>query len=178
GNNNAYCQDNEISWFDWALVEDNAELMQFVRSLIHFRKLEPSVRREEFLTGQAAKPGELPDVTWYDASGEAINWEQDDQTLICLLRGSRSENAPELAHRHVLILMNASPEHQEFVLPAKARSFDWRLLVDTAADSPQDVFPEADGPPLARRRKLKLAGRSLVACVADVKTTRRRAAGG
>ncbi|MDH3719419.1 MAG: glycogen debranching enzyme, partial [Planctomycetota bacterium] len=178
GNNNAYCQDNEISWFDWTLVEDNADLIQFVRALIHFRKIEPSVRREEFLTGKAEKPGELPDVSWYDASGEVIDWEQDDQTLICLLRGSRSENAPASVYRHVLILFNVGETPSEFVLPTKARSFDWRQLVDTAAESPHDVFPDGDGPPLPRRRKVKLAGRSLVAYVADVKTPRRRAVGG
>ncbi len=136
------------------------------------------MRREDFLTGEAEKPGELPDVSWYDASGEAIDWEQEDQTLTCLLRGSRSENEPGSAYRHVLILVNVGENPSEFVLPAKARSFDWRLLVDTAAESPQDVFPEGDGPPLPRRRKIKLAGRSLVAYVADVKTIRRRAAGG
>ncbi|MCE9545957.1 MAG: glycogen debranching protein GlgX, partial [Planctomycetia bacterium] len=64
GNNNAYCQDNEISWFDWSLVQENADLVRFVRSLIKFRKAEPTVRRENFLRGTADSPGELPDVSW------------------------------------------------------------------------------------------------------------------
>jgi glycogen operon protein len=178
GNNNAYCQDNEISWFDWKLVEDNVDLVDYVRSLIAFRKSEPTVRREDFLSGRAEKPGELPDVSWYDTSGEVINWKEGDHTLTCLLRGLRSEDEPALTGRHVLIMFNPGEEPSDFVLPAKARSFDWRLLVDTTAKSPHDIFAKGDGPPLPRRRKLEVAGRAMVAYVAEVKKTRRRRAGG
>jgi len=180
GNNNAYCQDNEISWFDWALTEDedNIELIRFVQSLIHFRKIEPSVRREDFLTGLSDRPGELPDVSWYGANGESLNWDEDAPTLVCLLRGSRSEDSPRDECRHMLILINAGETSHEFVLPAKSRSFEWRQLADTAAKSPNDVFPDGDGPPLPQRRKLKLADRSLVAYVAELKSPRRRKAGG
>jgi isoamylase len=57
GNNNAYCQDNEISWFDWTLVEQNEDLVRFVRGLIHFRLNQPTVRRKQFLTGQPEGKG-------------------------------------------------------------------------------------------------------------------------
>ena len=53
GNNNAYCQDNEISWFDWELVERNSGLLRFAKSLIAFRKRQPAVRRDSFLVGEA-----------------------------------------------------------------------------------------------------------------------------
>src|SRR5690606_37200735 len=52
GNNNAYCQDNEISWFDWTLVEQNEDLVRFMKALIDFRLHQPTVRRKQFLTGQ------------------------------------------------------------------------------------------------------------------------------
>ena len=57
GNNNAYCQDNAISWFDWRLVEKNAEMLRFVQALVAFRRRQPNVRRGAFLTGKAAQAG-------------------------------------------------------------------------------------------------------------------------
>ncbi len=178
GNNNAYCQDNEISWFDWRLIHENEELVRFVRELIAFRKAEPTVRRESFLKGVAERPGELPDVSWYDASGEPVNWSHTEPTLVCLLRASPNGVDPADASRHVLILINVDERPQEFVVPPKARSFDWRLFIDTAAESPADIFALGNGPRLARRLKMRLRERSLVCCVAEQGTPRRRIAGG
>ena len=72
GNNNAYCQDNAISWFDWKLVERNEEMLRFCQAMIAFRKAQPTVRRETFLTGHPHKPGDLADVSWYSPDG--IPW--------------------------------------------------------------------------------------------------------
>src|SRR5207237_1013614 len=81
GNNNAYCQDNDTSWFDWRLAEQNTELLRFTQALIKFRRNQPTVRREHFLTGQPLVEGGLPDVSWYSALGTAVDWSGDDQTL-------------------------------------------------------------------------------------------------
>ena len=177
GNNNAYCQDNEISWFDWSLVNENVDLVRFVQSLITFRKQEPSVRRESFLKGVARKPGELPDVSWYDATGDTIDWDEDDGCLTCLLRAQADREGNALG-RHVLMILNAGSKETNFVLPGKARSFDWRLLIDTAANSPDDVFAAGDGPPMPRHGNLKLAARSMTCYAADPKPAKRRRAGG
>ena len=74
GNNNAYCQDNAISWFDWRLVQRNEPLVRFVQALIAFRRSEPTVRRTDFLTGQPVRPGGLPDASWFSpgASGRLV----------------------------------------------------------------------------------------------------------
>jgi isoamylase len=177
GNNNAYCQDNEISWFDWSLVNDNQDLVRFVRTLIEFRKSEPTLRREYFLEGVAQKPGELPDVSWYDLRGEPIDWDCNENTLTCLLRAVGDSKGLAMG-RHALILFNPSDHDAEFVLPAKSRSFDWHLFFDTAAESPGDIFTDGSGPPLAHHRKLKLGQRSMVCYVAALKTTNRGHAGG
>jgi len=177
GNNNAYCQDNEISWFDWNLIDENKELVRFVRSLITFRKAEPTVRREDFLRGAAEKPGELPDVSWFASDGKAINWNEDDSCLVCLLKAHALPDDTGTA-RHVLILINGGQQPREFVLPPVARSQPWQLLLDTAADSPDDIFPDGDGPSLASRRKLNLQDRSILCYVAEQNAPRRRKAGG
>jgi len=177
GNNNAYCQDNTISWFDWSRVEEHADLVRFTHTLIEFRKAEPTLRRESFLEGVAHKPGELPDVSWYDLSGETVCWDKDEKTLTCLLRAvGDSEGSP--GGRHILILFNANDQDTEFVLPAKSRSFNWRLLFNTAAPSPEDIFPDGNGPPLPRHRTLQVGFRSMVCYTAALKTSNRGHAGG
>ena len=70
GNNNAYCQDNDISWFDWKLVEKHEGLRRFCQALIAFRKAEPTVRQTNFLRGQPRRPGGLPDVSWFAPAGQ------------------------------------------------------------------------------------------------------------
>ena len=177
GNNNAYCQDNTISWFDWSRVEEHADLVRFTHTLIEFRKAEPTLRRESFLEGVAHKPGELPDVSWYDLSGETVCWDKDEKTLTCLLRAvGDSEGSP--GGRHILILFNANDQDTEFVLPAKSRSFNWRLLFNTATPSPEDIFPDGNGPPLPRHRTLQVGFRSMVCYTAALKTSNRGHAGG
>ncbi len=178
GNNNAYCQDNELSWFDWRLVEQHDELLHYVRELIAFRKAEPTVRRETFLKGAAERQGELPDVSWYGATGEPVNWDDDQPMLVCLLCASPGDDEPAEPARHLLILINVDDRPREFVVPPKARSFDWRLFIDTAAESPSDIFSGGSGPQLGQRLKMRLQERSLVCCVADYSPARRRQAGG
>lgn len=74
GNNNPYCQDNEISWYDWNLGESNKEQLEFVRELIAFRKAHPSLRRNRFLTGQVETNG-LPDAIWWHPEGHVMRSE-------------------------------------------------------------------------------------------------------
>jgi isoamylase len=162
GNNNAYCQDNDISWFDWTLVEKNADLLRFVKSIIQFRRDQPTVRREQYLTGRPEHDGALPDVSWYSALGTAVDWHGHDGTLICLLKAPPNQFSPDgTPARNVLLLVNATGSPREFILPPVAKGTQWRLFIDTAADAPSDVYPEYDGPPPPRSRRLTLSYRSL-----------------
>ena len=87
GNNNAYCQDNAMSWIDWRLVERNAEMLRFTQGLIEFRKQQPTVRRDSFFTGQPTVEDGLPDVSWYDPDGTPMDWANVNQSLVCILGG-------------------------------------------------------------------------------------------
>jgi isoamylase len=143
GNNNAYCQDNTVSWFDWKRVDRNAEMVRFCQALIAFRKRQPTVRRPIFLTGSATQPEEMPDVSWYCSNGTPVDWNEINHALTCLL-GTAGIDDP--AARSVLLLIHGGQTSQEFTLPSPARDIPWRLFVDTAAASPHDVFPKEDGP--------------------------------
>jgi isoamylase len=167
GNNNAYCQDNEISWFNWDLVKQNESLLRFASALIKFRRTQPTVRREHYLTGKPAFEGDLPDVSWFSALGTAVDWHGDDATLTALLKAVEPEHDPLKQSRDVLILVNASTQPREFILPPVAKGTRWKLLLDTAAAHPYDVYPDLDGPPPPRSRRLTLSYRSMCVFVAD-----------
>ncbi len=165
GNNNAYCQDNYTSWFDWKLVRRHAHLVRFCKALIAFRRSQPTVRRRRFLRGQPEAGHGLPDVSWFSATGEPMDWQRADASLMCLLAApARKDGTP--AGRHVLLLTHAGLEPREFRIPAMARTISWRRFIDTAAHPPADIYPELDGPLLSGEAVL-LAPRSLQCFVSD-----------
>ncbi|MBX7168544.1 MAG: glycogen debranching protein GlgX [Pirellulales bacterium] len=146
GNNNAYCQDNEISWFDWSLVNEHVDLVRFAQALIAFRNSQPTVRRTRFLSGETPAPGGLPDVSWYGPSGGTVDW--SSHSLTCILGAiPATEIGPNnQVPRHVMLCFHSGLEPLPFVVPLAVRDVPWRLLVDTAAPSPRDIFPACDGP--------------------------------
>lgn len=93
GNNNAYCQNNEISWFDWTLLEKYPQLVRFVSALIGFRRSEPTLRRQHFLSGEpATRNSRFRDVTWYRFDGKPFNWtDASTSTLVCMLAALTEE---------------------------------------------------------------------------------------
>ncbi len=147
GNNNAYCQDNAISWFDWRLVERHAEMLRFVQSLNAFRRRQPNVRRGAFLTGKATQPGVMPDVSWFNPDGSPVNWSTPGSSLTSVF-GTSGVTDP--AARAVMIMLHSGSQPYQFVVPPDASSYTWRLFIDTAAEMPDDIYPEADGPALGK----------------------------
>ncbi len=147
GNNNAYCQDNATNWFDWRLVERNAEMLRFVQALNAFRRRQPNVRRGAFLTGKAAEAGEMPDVSWFNPDGKPVEWSAVGSSLTSVFGTS---GVADPAARAVLVMLHSGAQPQEFTPPPAAASINWRLFIDTAAEMPDDIYPEADGPALGR----------------------------
>jgi glycogen operon protein len=165
GNNNAYCQDNALSWFDWTLVEQNRDLVRFTQALVKFRREQPTVRRKEFLRGEPHPETGLPDVNWYNALGTAVDWHNGDNTLIVLLRKQQMLAVADEDAKDVLLLINATGSPREFILPAIAKGTKWRQFIDTAADSPKDIYPKCDGPAPPKSGKLTLDYRSTMVFV-------------
>ncbi|HID76935.1 MAG TPA: glycogen debranching protein GlgX [Planctomycetaceae bacterium] len=166
GNNNAYCQDNPVSWFNWRLVIKHDGLRRFVEALISFRRNEPTVRQEQFLTGQPAEPGRLPDVSWYAAGGQPIDWTADERSLTCLLAAVPRARRYDPPTHHVLLMCHAGVEPQRFVIPEIARGLPWRQFIDTAAPVPDDIYPNLNGPEPPADWTVTLESRSLVCYVA------------
>jgi glycogen operon protein len=171
GNNNAYCQDNEISWFDWALVDKHADLVRFCQALIEFRRNEPAVRRAKFLQGTRLADHGLPDVAWYGPDGNGVDWHFGGLSLICLFGAvpppkDKSAKKKTATSRHVLIMLHGESEPREFLVPEELRSLNWRTFIDTTSPPPRDIYPKLDGPKLPRL-KIEMLGRSLMCFVAE-----------
>jgi len=179
GNNNAWCQDNAVSWLDWSLVESHAGLVRFVRELVRFRRENPTLRRRFFLQGGSSASGTAPDVEWFGPGGEPIDWASVDGSLACffaapsperLIAGNNLEaGGMEGVARDMLILAHAGLQSISFVLPQPAvvRDRPWRLFLHTGRESPEDIHPDGSGPLVDVGRPLDLPPRSLVCLVAD-----------
>ncbi len=179
GNNNAWCQDNAVSWFDWRLVEKNADLLRFVSSLMRFRLSNPALRRRTFLRGGSNTPGVVPDVEWFSPDGIHIDWHAGDASLTVLFGAPATvelASGPDLAAggndgtaRHVLVFAHAGTQPRSFRFPQSEtlRALDWRLFVHTGHRPPEDVYPDGNGPPIDFDMPLVLPERSLVCLVAE-----------
>jgi glycogen operon protein len=135
------------------LVQKNADFLRFVQALIAFRRSQPTVRRSAFLTGESTSDGQLQDVSWYGPDGKTIAWEETYHSLTCLFAATGLDDP---AARDVLIMMHSGQEPQEFLLPESAHDISWRLFIDTAADTPGDIYPAADGPAPPSDRSVQL----------------------
>lgn len=137
GNNNAYCQDNEISWIDWSLLETRSTLFRFVQQLVALRHRYPILRRNLFLTGQTAVNPDVRDVTWINASGVPMDeqhWREPTLRSFGMLLDGRT---PSTGRRQpgkdvtVLVLINGHHEPVQFTFPTCVGASAWSLLVDT-----------------------------------------------
>jgi glycogen operon protein len=179
GNNNAWCQDNALSWFDWQLVDRHADLVRFVRELVRFRLENPTLRRRTFLQGGASTGGALPDVEWFSAEGVHIDWYSADCSLTCVFGAPTREKllagddltagGIEGAPRHVMVMTHAGSLPRGFRFPESPaiRALAWRVFVQTAAAPPADVLPDGTGPLIDVDRPVELPARSLLCLVAE-----------
>jgi glycogen operon protein len=144
GNNNVYSQDNEISWIDWDLDEDNTALLQFTRDVIALRKDHPVFRRRRFFKGDAAHGGEsdLGDIVWFAPHGEEmdeLDWRNGfARTLMVFLNGLAIPEPDVLGQPvsddHFLLMFNAHSEPVDFTVPPEIYGDSWEVVLDTTKE--------------------------------------------
>jgi len=132
GNNNGYCQDNELTWIDWSLTKKNADMLRFVQNIIALRKRHNSIMRRRFLTGNVIKGRDIKDITWHGAKIETPLWDEPNNQLLAFTLAGIDE--PDI---HVIINMS----HQQTLceLP-EIEGKIWCLSVDTSENSPKDII--------------------------------------
>jgi glycogen operon protein len=140
GNNNAYCQDNDLSWLHWELDDEARGLLEWTRALIALRKTHPALHRRKFFQGRSIHGSQVHDVVWVGPDGDELDDEAwADSAASCLgllLDGQRMDEVDErgqhLRDDVLLLLLNAGPEPVEFHLPAAPDGGVWEPLLDTA----------------------------------------------
>jgi isoamylase len=140
GNNNAYCQDNEISWVNWSLTRDDLELLSFIATLIEFRKAHPSFRRRNFFRGRLIKGAGVKDIVWLTPDGrEMTDEEWNKSSARCLglylegdATGEDDERGEPVKDDDFVLLINSYYESIPFVLPALPPASSWHIAIDTS----------------------------------------------
>jgi glycogen operon protein len=162
GNNNAWCQDNAISWIDWTLTESNADMLRFAREMIHFRRRHPALRRRTFLKGQLGTG--RADITWHGFEPNRPDFGPNSRSIACVFDGAftgRGETDCDF-----YIASHAGADDAIFAIPPSPSGRLWRRVVETAAASPADFIPEGDGPLVKPGARLLLRSRSLLVLLA------------
>ena len=162
GNNNAYCQDNELSWIDWAAVDE--PLLDFTRALISFRSQHRVFRRRSFFQGRPIHGADVSDIAWFTPSGDEMeesDWEEGFAKAVtvflngdALERGRRGE---EYTDDSFVLLFNAHYEPMTFTLPPSRWGETWTIVLDT-----RDWTIDTDGPVAKASEEIEVEARSMV----------------
>ena len=139
GNNNAYCQDNEISWLNWQRNEKQDRLFEFTKKLIEFRREHPVFRRAKFFQGRRVRGGEIKDVMWFNPGGNEMSDDEWNSPFVRCLGMLISGDAVGLVKEHgepvrddtFLLLINAHQEPIPFVLPGEEH-LEWEQILETS----------------------------------------------
>ena len=131
GNNNAYCQDNETSWFDWSCLDRHKELFRFTRGMIAFRNVHPILSKGQFYTDS--------EIQWFGSQGGLPNWaDPKEKRFACLIRESE-QNA-------LCLMFNAGATAVDFRLPVLLPAARWHVALDTFCPAPRDLFATGEEP--------------------------------
>jgi glycogen operon protein len=153
GNNNAYCQDNDTSWFDWGLRQENADFFRFVTRLVRFRRAHPALRRHLFFEDAGAGA-----AAFHGPKGGDPDPSPDSRSLGLHLRGGGG-------HDDLFLVAHAHWEPSAFALPRLRSGRTWRLFLDTAKSPPEDIAEPGEEAPLGRQSSYNLTPRSVAVLV-------------
>jgi glycogen operon protein len=156
GNNNAYCQDNEISWMQWDLEPRQRQMLEWTKRVVKMRRDHPVFRRRRYFQGRPIRGAGVKDIYWIQPDGTEMTdeaWDEDDQLLGVYIAGAASDlldqRGDPIQDDNILLLLNSRDESIEFTLPTQGRRrAGWRIEVDTAR-------------PQERRRAIRSAGYTL-----------------
>jgi isoamylase len=145
GNNNAYCQDNEMSWFDWRFLEKNRDIYRFAQGIIAFRRAHPVLRREVFFTDA--------DIKWFGPGGRSPAWSDPEQrAFACLILGQSESD--------LFLMFNAGAKPVDFSVPDSHGNKIWRLAVDTSRPTLEDLYEPGTEPSMQDQVSFRVEPRS------------------
>jgi len=153
GNNNAYCQDNEISWLDWSLLEKHNDIFSFVQKLIAFRKNHTVIRRKRFTVATNFVDPQS-DITWHGKKPFAPDWSSASSFIACMFNGRSTIADYGRADIDIYIAFNASLFNLSVELPAPPNGKEWKRVIDTSREYPDDFIEEGLAEAVKSRQKI------------------------
>ncbi|WP_437303010.1 glycogen debranching protein GlgX [Sorangium sp. So ce388] len=165
GNNNYYCRDDELSWFDWRLVESRGELLRFVKRCIGFRRNHPVLRSSRHLANGDPLGLGSSDISWHGVRAWDADWSAESRLLAFMLDGRYAGGGRE-PDESIYVAMSAWWEPLTVALPAPPAGGTWRVFANTGAEAPGDCWEPGEEPPLPDQREMLVGPRSVVILVA------------
>jgi len=165
GNNNAYCQNNPISWLDYSLIEHHPGTHRFVRFLIGFRNAHPSLQRREFFKGCDFDKDETPDIEWFCENGKSMNWNRSENILGLRINGSREGIQTADYDVDICMFFNATKSTIRFLIPKPHEGQNWARVIDTAQPSPNDILEPGQEQAIGDATYYSLQAHSLVVLI-------------
>jgi glycogen operon protein len=164
GNNNAWCQDNAMSWVDWSLTEKNADFLRFTRLMISLRKRHPALRRRTFFRGSGPRGDLVPDVIWHGVDPGQPDFSPNSRVLAFSLDGTQTGREPD---QDFYIACSAWRDPVAFRVPRSPSGRPWRRVVDTARASPLDIVADDEGPRVTAQTPYVVEPRSLLVLLTE-----------
>ncbi|ESA33136.1 glycogen debranching protein [Leptolyngbya sp. Heron Island J] len=161
GNNNGYCQDNTLSWFDWSAVEQHSGLLRFVARLIHFIQAREIFKLEYLL--EVTDMSQSPHVTWHGIHLGQPDWSKDSHSLAFTLHHPQ-------AHEQLYVAFNAYWQPLRFELPVLQKTDSWHRIINTALDAPED-FCDLEIAPIVQSQTYKVDPRAAIVLMAKPNPT-------
>ena len=165
GNNNAYCQDNEISWFNWMLEKENEQLLEFTRRAIALRKKHPIFRRSEFFCGNKDSSG-IADICWYTREGTIPDWNKVSHFLAFRLSGACVEDDNKQADNDFYIMANTDIHDVVAILPLPPKATQWYRVADTSVSDDEAICEDGAEEALPSQKRYVVPSSSLVVLIA------------
>ena len=163
GNNNAYCQDNEISWLDWDCLGKNSEIFGFCRKMIALRNAHPALRSCHHLGG-GGSPNGYPDISWHGQEAWKADWSDGNRCLAFMLNGENVKGG-KAQDSFIYAAMNMHWEMHGFRLPELPAGLSWHVAVNTDMEAPQDIAETGKEQKLGDQREFLVGPRSVVVLV-------------
>ncbi len=164
GNNNAYCQDNDTSWFDWGYTRVNGNLIEFTRRALALRKNHAVFRRERFFTG--GHDGLPPDVQWYNYDGSNPDWNNMSRFFACTLSGKECINDDGKCDNDFYIAANSDKKDTMVTLPTLSDGRSWYRVADTSIEGDDAILKDGFFEPLRARARYVIPASSLIVLIA------------
>jgi len=166
GNNNSYCQDNGLSWMNWALEQSNSEILRFATMMIRFRQANPVLRAGAFYQGRDYVGSGKADISFHGTQLWAPDFSSGSRCLAFLLCGKHTEGQ----QNDIYVAMNMYWEGLPYQIPPLSPGVYWRVVVNTSMRKPNDIYEMSEAPSLGDQKEIIVGPRSIMVLIAEVDT--------